>query len=93
MGAPNSRRRCTPATCRPARIGDGRPPFLVVVDVGQSIALYAEFTRSGGNYLPFPDPQSYRIEAGRPDRRRSRELLRTVWLDPMSLDPPAAAHG
>ncbi len=35
-------------------IGDGRPPLLLVVDVGQSIALYSEWTRSGGSYLPFP---------------------------------------
>ena len=40
---------------------DGRPPFLIVVDVGHSIELYSEFTRSGGNYLPFPDPANYRI--------------------------------
>ncbi|MCB0233155.1 MAG: class I SAM-dependent DNA methyltransferase, partial [Anaerolineae bacterium] len=71
----------------PGEIGDGRPPFLVVVDVGQSIALYAEFTRSGGNYLPFPDPQSYRIELADLTDEDTRELLRTVWLDPMSLDP------
>ena len=38
-----------------------RPPFLLVVDVGQSIALYSEFSRSGGTYIPFPDPASYRL--------------------------------
>ena len=31
------------------------------MDVGHSIALYAEFSRSGGNYIPFPDPAHYRI--------------------------------
>ncbi|MCO5243653.1 MAG: hypothetical protein M9927_07460 [Anaerolineae bacterium] len=72
----------------PGEIGDGRPPFLVVVDVGQSIALYAEFTRSGGNYLPFPDPQSYRIGLADLTDEDTRELLRTVWLDPMSLIRP-----
>ena len=41
----------------PDEIHDGRPPFLVVVDVGHSIELYSEFTRSGGNYMPFPDPR------------------------------------
>ena len=30
-------------------IREGRPPFLIVVDVGRSLALYAEFSRSGGN--------------------------------------------
>lgn len=34
---------------------EGRPPFLVVVDVGHSIALYSEFSRTGGAYVPFPD--------------------------------------
>ena len=36
---------------------EGRPPFVVVVDVGHVIELYAEFTRSGASYTPFPDPQ------------------------------------
>jgi hypothetical protein len=27
---------------------EGRPPFLVVVDVGHSIEVYCEFTRTGG---------------------------------------------
>lgn len=34
---------------------EGRPPFVIVVDVGRVIELYAEFTRSGGTYVPFPD--------------------------------------
>ena len=40
---------------------EGRPPFLVVVDVGHRIELYSEFSRSGGSYVPFPDPRSHRI--------------------------------
>ena len=66
---------------------EGRPPFLVVVDVGQRIELYAEFSRSGGSYVPFPDPRSHRI--GLPDLRDDaiRERLRKVWLDPLALDP------
>jgi hypothetical protein len=31
---------------------EGRPPFVVVVDVGRSIELYSEFSRSGGAYIP-----------------------------------------
>ena len=45
----------------PDEIPGGRPPLLVVVDVGDSIALYSEFTRTGGSYVPFPDPNRYRI--------------------------------
>jgi hypothetical protein len=40
---------------------EGRPPFLIVVDVGHVIELYADFTRSGATYTPFPDPRSHRI--------------------------------
>lgn len=40
---------------------EGRPPFVLVVDVGHSIELYAEFSRSGGTYVAFPSPGSHRI--------------------------------
>ncbi len=68
-------------------VRDGRPPFLLVVDVGQSIALYSEFSRSGGTYIPFPDPASYRLALADLLDDEKRDLLRAVWLDPMSLDP------
>jgi hypothetical protein len=64
-----------------------RPPFLIVVDVGNLIELYAEFSRSGATYTPFPDPRSYRIklEDLRDDAIRAR--LRQIWLEPLALDP------
>ena len=31
---------------------EGRPPFVLVVDVGNLIEVYAEFSRSGGTYTP-----------------------------------------
>ena len=65
----------------------GRPPFLVIVDVGRSIALYTEFSRTGGAYIPFPDPRRYRVGLAELADPAVRELLRQVWLDPMSLDP------
>jgi hypothetical protein len=40
---------------------EGRPPFLLGVDVGHMIEIYAEFSRSGGTYVPFPAPGSHRI--------------------------------
>ncbi len=49
------------AYARALPAGEGRPPFVVVVDVGQRIELYAEFSRSGATYTPFPDPRSHRI--------------------------------
>ena len=41
---------------------EGRPPFLAVVDVGNVIELYAEFSRSGTTYTPFPNPRSHHIQ-------------------------------
>jgi hypothetical protein len=72
-------------------VDGGRPPFLIVVDVGESLALYSEFTRTGGNYVPFPDPLASRIALADLLQPEVRELLRTVWLDPMSLDPARRA--
>ena len=34
---------------------------MLVVDVGTVIEVYAEFSRSDGTYIPFPDPRSHRI--------------------------------
>src|SRR6185503_5187713 len=59
-----------------AEIAEGRPPFLVVVDVGHTIALYAEFTRSGGHYIPFPDPPTYRLNLADLQRDEVRDTLR-----------------
>ena len=66
---------------------EGRPPFIVVVDVGRSIDLYAEFTRTGGNYVPYPDPGRHRIALADLRRPEVQERLRSLWLDPDALDP------
>lgn len=68
-------------------VTEGWPPFLVVVDVGHSIELYSEFSRSGKTYVPFPDPKSFRIMLADLCRPEIRERLRQVWLDPLALDP------
>ena len=70
---------------------EGRPPFLIVCDVGHTIDLYAEFTCTGGQYERFPDPVSYRITLPDLHRPEIRERLRKVWLDPLSLDPSKVA--
>ena len=70
---------------------EGRPPFLLVVDVGNVIEVYAEFTRSGATYTPFPDPRSHRIALADLVRPEVREKLRTVWTDPDSLNPARAS--
>lgn len=66
---------------------EGRPPFILVVDVGRNIELYAEFSRSGATYTPFPDPQSHRIRLEDLHKEDVRQRLRAVWLDPLTLDP------
>ena len=72
--------RALPAT-------EGRPPFVVVVDVGHVIELYAEFTRSGATYTPFPDPRSHRIRLEQLADPAIRARLKALWTDPLSLDP------
>lgn len=66
---------------------EGRPPLLIVVDVGHSIELYSEFTRTGGTYVPFPDPLSHRIRLEKLSNPEVREILRLAWTDPQALDP------
>ncbi|TXT30505.1 MAG: hypothetical protein FD131_1668 [Rhodocyclaceae bacterium] len=66
---------------------EGRPPFLVVLDVGNVIELYAEFTCTGGSYTPFPDPRSHRIRLDDLSKPEIRARLKAVWHDPHSLDP------
>jgi hypothetical protein len=68
-------------------IEHGYPPFLLVVDVGNVIEVYADFSGQGKNYAHFPDRQSYRV--GMDDLRdpKVQARLRTIWNDPHALDP------
>ena len=75
------------AYARALPASEGRPPFLIVVDVGHRIELFAEFTRSGATYTPFPDPRSHRIALDDLRKPEIRERLRRIWLDPLGLDP------
>ena len=68
-------------------IKGGRPPFIMVADVGHSVALYADWSRAGGIYQPFPDPNNYRIPIRELHREELRERLKLVWTDPLALDP------
>jgi hypothetical protein len=71
--------------------GEGRPPFLLVVDVGHVIELYAEFTRSGATYTPFPDARSHRLKLADLRDAATRQRLHTLWHEPMALDPARAS--
>jgi hypothetical protein len=66
---------------------DPNPPFLLTVDVGNSIEVFADFTQAGRNYLHFPHPQAFRIRLDDLRRPEIRERLRLVWTDPLALDP------
>ena len=63
------------------------PPFLVTVDVGHSIELYADFSLTGKAYVPFPDPRTYRILLSELTNADIHERLRLLWTDPHALDP------
>lgn len=65
----------------------GRPPFVVVVDVGNAIYLFAEFSRTGGNYVAYPDPRHHEIRLDDLHKPEVQDRLRRLWLDPESLDP------
>ena len=65
----------------------GWPPFVLVVDVGYVIEVYADFSGQGKNYAQFPDRAGYSIP---PDGLRDpgiRARLRAIWTEPQSLDP------
>ena len=67
--------------------GEPPAPFLLVVDVGHSIEVYADFTQAGRAYNHFPDPRSFRIRLADLGDEKVRERLRAIWLDPLTLDP------
>ncbi len=66
---------------------EGNPPFVVVADVGYSFELYADFTRAGKTYVPFPDARTHRLLLTDLRREEVRERLRLVWTEPLALDP------
>jgi hypothetical protein len=72
-------------------IAHGRPPFVLVVDVGHVIEVYSEFSRSGATYTPFPDPRSHRLALVDLARPEVRERLQKIWLEPLALDPSRAS--
>jgi len=66
---------------------EGWPPFVIVCDVGFCLDVYADFSGTGKHYAQFPDRESFRLYL--PDLRRPEvgDRLRTIWTDPMALDP------
>jgi hypothetical protein len=68
-------------------VDHGYPPFLLIVDVGHVIEVYADFSGLGKDYAHFPDRRSYRISM---DDLRDCDVqarLKSIWTDPHSLNP------
>jgi len=66
---------------------DGWPPFLMVVDVGHVIEVFADFSGQGQGYTQFPDGNRYRIRLDDLHDEQVRERLRLIWTDPQVLNP------
>jgi hypothetical protein len=65
---------------------DGWPPFLLIVDVGHVIEVYADFSGQGQGYTQYPDGNRYRITMDDLRDDKIRERLRLIWTDPLALD-------
>jgi hypothetical protein len=72
-------------------IDHGWPPFLLIVDVGYCIEVYADFTGTGKAYAQFPDRTGFRIMLDDLRDPKSLARLRAVWESPKSLNPAAQA--
>jgi hypothetical protein len=66
---------------------DGWPPFVLVVDVGYMIEVFADFSANGHGYGHFPDAASYRIDMDDLRDPAIRERLRLIWTNPQALNP------
>ncbi|WP_034711688.1 type IIL restriction-modification enzyme MmeI [Acidovorax sp. JHL-9] len=75
------------AYARALPAGEGRPPFVLVVDVGTVIEVYAEFSQTGGTYTPYPDPRSHRLALSDLAKPEVQDRLRRIWTEPDSLNP------
>ena len=72
-------------------LADDNPPFVIVVDIGHSFELYADFSRLGKVYTAFPDARTHRFPLAALREEDVRERLRALWLDPLTLDPSRRA--
>lgn len=70
---------------------DGRPPFLMVLDVAHCLEVYADFARSGV-YTPFPSAREHRIQLKDLADPEIQYRLYLIWTDPLSLNPAIATE-
>lgn len=70
---------------------DGRPPFLMVLDVAHCLEVYADFAQSGV-YTPFPSSREHRINLKDLADSEIQYRLYQIWTDPLSLNPAIATE-
>ena len=68
-------------------VDHGYPPFLIIVDIGNVMEIYADFSGQGKNYAHFPDRQSYRIHMDDLQNEEIQNRLIAIWNEPHTLDP------
>lgn len=69
----------------------GYPPFILVIDIGHVIDIYADFSGQGKNYAQFPDRNSYRLSMDDLLEPDVQDRLARIFTDPQSLDPAREA--
>lgn len=67
-------------------VREGRPPFIIVADIGEVLEVYSNFSGEG-EYAPFPSAKDNRIYLEDLRRPEIQERLKLIWTEPMSLDP------
>lgn len=65
----------------------GYPAFILIIDVGNVIEVYADFSGQGKNYSHFPDRRSYRIGLDDLLDEEVQDRLWLIWNNPHALDP------
>ena len=75
------------AYARALPVDHGYPPFLLIVDVGRVIEVYADFSGLGKHYAHFPDKRRHRIALDDLRYPHVRERLASIWTDPFALNP------
>ena len=68
-------------------VDHGYPPFLLIVDVGNVIEVFADFSGQGKNYAHFPDRQNYRLSMDDLLEPQVQARLATIWCEPETLNP------
>ena len=68
-------------------VSHGYPPFLLVLDVGNVLEVYADFSGQGKNYAQFPDRNNYRLSMDDLREVDVQDRLQKIWQDPQSLNP------